>query len=215
MCEKRELQQKSEVYGFLADLFLTPIPTPGTAYVEALLTTLAGLNALTAAEAASLPGLKELRHYQEMSKVCQVETLQRQLAVDRTRLFRGRSAEAAFQPPYEALYRRQRQQPELLLELITCYRQAGLVYEESAAERPDYAGVELAFLSYLYTKEKEAEEQGWTAEAHRYGSAAAAFVQDHLSCWLPAYGQQMAQHAETDFFRGIGLCLVGLLTCCQ
>lgn len=51
-------------------------------------------------------------------------------------------------------------------------------------ERPDHFCAEVELAAFLTLGEAEALERGDRAGAEVYGSAAAAFLRDHLGCWL-------------------------------
>ncbi len=64
-------------------------------------------------------------------------------------------------------------------------------------DAPDHIGVELACLSALW--------QTWAAApAPEITGAIDFFTREHIWRWLPAYGDQLAQNAETSLYRLLG-----------
>ncbi len=62
---------------------------------------------------------------------------------------------------------------------------------------PDHAGIELACLSALL-QAQDAQADATVAQAAHF------FIHQHLSRWLPDFGQKVAQNAKTDFYRAMG-----------
>ncbi|MFQ5803267.1 MAG: molecular chaperone [Candidatus Methylomirabilales bacterium] len=83
------------------------------------------------------------------------------------------------------------------------YNAAGLSVAASFTEPPDHAAVELEFMSFLCGKEAEA----WTKRSLKDGvhrlEAEAKFLDRHLSCWFPAFADQVALRAGDGFYTSV------------
>ena len=97
------VQGRGNVYDFLAQLFLNPIPTPGYEYVQRFFKGIEDFSAFSDQEDYK-EGVRLLKNFKAMANCGNLENIQRQLAVDRTRLCRGTAKMATLIPPYEALY---------------------------------------------------------------------------------------------------------------
>lgn len=134
------------------------------------------------------------------------------LGVDRTRLYRGVSPTYGPPPPYEAVWGKGVTNVSAVLQVIAgIYRRNGMTVAPGAAERPDYVGIELDFLSTLATREAEAWESGDAAAARALITEEKAFLADHVGAWVPAFVERALAMAETDFYRGHLLMLRGFL----
>lgn len=65
-------------------------------------------------------------------------------------------------------------------------------------DMPDHAGIELACLSALLQAHQAAQSDVAVGQAIHF------FIHQHLSRWLPDFGQKVAQNAETDFYQALG-----------
>ncbi len=194
-------ESRRNVYNLLAELFLNAIPTPGHEYAHRFLEAVR--------EPENLPdsgdygeGVRLLKNYTAVAHCGDLETIQRQLAVDRTKLCRGTSRRDEIKPPYEALYLMPEKEMDQLLAIVQFYQKAGLKASEGNFDRMDYIGIELAFMAELCEKERVALESGHEEEYEAALSLQKEFLHDHLLRWALDYCSQMITHAQTEFFRG-------------
>jgi TorA maturation chaperone TorD len=105
-------------------------------------------------------------------------------------------------PPYEGSYESDpiRSSRELA-DVAGFYRAFGAAASGPASERPDHAGCELEFLSFLAVKRLAAEEAGEEEAATVCRDAEATFLQDHLGRWFPAFCREVAQASDAYFYR--------------
>jgi putative dimethyl sulfoxide reductase chaperone len=204
-------QGRRAVYDFLARLFLTPIPTPGHDYTDMFLRAFDDYACVSDLDDFHA-GMRSLQDFKGRAAGGDLEEVQRQLAVDRTRLCRGIVKDAALMPPYEAPYLMPEKETERLLALVRFYRKTGLAVSAGQAERMDFIGVELAFMGELCAKEHAALAAGNTDEYEAVLAWEKEFLQDHLLPWVVDYCGAMIAHAETDFFRGFGSLMRAFLT---
>jgi TorA maturation chaperone TorD len=89
-----------------------------------------------------------------------------------------------------------------MADVAAFYRAFGAEAHGPAAERPDYVGCELEFLSFLELRRLAAldsDEDGVeVVEAIRH-----AFLTDHAGRWLPTFFQEVAAAAEHAFYRSL------------
>jgi len=119
------------------------------------------------------------------------------LATEYTRLF----AREVPCPPYESSYGVQQtfSRVQALSELAGLYAVFGFKIAEAHRDLHDHIGVELEFLSLLYSKEAVALERGWTARARLCHKARMAFCEEHLG-WISNLTQKLQQHASLAFY---------------
>jgi TorA maturation chaperone TorD len=196
-------QGRHAVYDFLAQLFLTPIPTPGHDCARTYLRAIEDYACVSDLEDFR-DGMRSLGRFKAVAAGCDLEEVQRQLAVDRTRLCRGIAGEAALMPPYEAPYVMPEKEIDRLLAIVRFYRKAGLQVSEDHPERMDFIGFELAFMAELCAREGAALAADDANEYRAVLGWEKEFLQEHLLRWAVDYCGQMIEHANTDFFRGIG-----------
>lgn len=127
------------------------------------------------------------------------------LAVDWTRIFRGVAPGYGPCPPYEAMYAgddSQECQANVMSAVLNAYADAGLV-PGNGYSRPDYAGIQLAFLHYLCSRELECLTENNPSEAARFRQQYKQFSAEHLGQWIARYCLQAERFAQTDFYRGV------------
>ena len=147
----------------------------------------------------------------EKTRATDVNTLANQLGADRTRLYRGVSSAYGLQPPYEALWTRNAGSSDLLQELNTIYRHAGVELDAQRPERLDYVGVELDFMQVLANREAACWETGDEIAATSLFGAQRQFFSKHLLNWVPVFTAKALDAAQTDFYRAHLRMLAGLL----
>ncbi|KUO63821.1 MAG: hypothetical protein APF84_14455 [Gracilibacter sp. BRH_c7a] len=197
------VESRRSVYNLLAELFLNPIPTPGSEYAQKFSEALGDL--------ARLPdqgdygeGLRLLNNFKTVANCGDLENIQKNLAVDRTKLCRGTAKKDAVIPPYEALYLSPEKEVDQLLAIVQFYQKAGLKVSAGHFERMDYIGIEFAFMAELCTKERLALDSEQKEKFESVLALEKEFLNQHLLKWALDYCGQVIVHAETEFFRGFG-----------
>ncbi len=89
------------------------------------------------------------------------------------------------------------------LEVRDWYARFGLQIERLNKEPDDHIGLEMSFVAHLashalQTVDADVETFEELLQAQR------DFLTDHLLRWGPAWAKLIKQHANTDFYRGIG-----------
>ncbi len=107
-------------------------------------------------------------------------------------------------PPYESAQRARRLWGPITHQVADFYASVGfdparLRMDEhwQRLDAPDHIGVELACLSALWQTRA-------AAPAPEITGAIDFFTREHIRRWLPAYGDQLAQNAETSLYRLLG-----------
>lgn len=140
------------------------------------------------------------------------DELSKTLGVDRTRLYRGVSPTYGPPPPYESVWNQAATAANTFLaEIAAVYKEDGLGLAEDAYERPDYLGVELAFLETLASKEMKALKGNEAKQAAKLTKRQQWFVETHLVSWVPLFIGKALEFAKTDYYRGHLLMLRGFL----
>lgn len=197
------VQGRQAVYEFLAQLFLTPIPTPGHDYAATFLRAIDDYACFSELDDFR-DGMRSLTTYRLAAAGGDLEEVQRQLAVDRTRLCRGIAKDGVVTTPYEAPYLMPEKETDQLLAIVQFYRKAGLQVGAGQQERMDFIGVELAFMAELCAKEHAALAAGNMQDYEDVLGWQREFLQDHLLQWAVDYCGRIIECAQTDFFRGFG-----------
>jgi TorA maturation chaperone TorD len=68
------------------------------------------------------------------------------------------------------------------------------------AGMPDHIGFEMAFVSALFHNLARAQEPDATPLLMMRD----AFGREHISRWVPDYGRQLTQHAQTPLYQALG-----------
>ena len=148
-------------------------------------------------------GLRELQVFFSEASIDDEGVLD-EVGSDRTFLVRGVTQKGP-RPPYGSLFAGET--PEApgssMLRLKALYRRAGFEVSESAAESPDYLGVELAFAAALLDKVAVAEGE----EAEKLAKMSEEFVRGFVAPFGHAYVQESLGWARTGFCRGMLLLL--------
>lgn len=109
-------------------------------------------------------------------------------------------------PGYETGYRGEGvfQQSAIMADVAGFYRAHGLRAGGDERERPDHITVELEFMAIVTKKEALALEQGMSERVQVCRDTAAAFLQDHLGCWAPAFGLRAAAVSSSPWYTSLG-----------
>ena len=186
-------------YRFLSSIFLT---LPDEAVVANLLR-------FRTEQPVESPGMQQIEGYIKQSQSNTLKSVLQELATDRARLLRG-IAEGGPRPPYESLYLGQPPQ-EIIGGLNQFYARIDYGVSKDVKESPEQIGVEFSYMQALCEKELEALESGLLNEADEYSRLQESFLKQHLGRWAGLYAQEMEQHAQTDFYRGIALLIQELM----
>jgi TorA maturation chaperone TorD len=193
------LQQRTESYGFLSDMFLSMLDETVTSNILKLDMT----------QHANSPGMQQIEEFISMQRANKLEDVMQELAIDRAKLFRGVNAEG-YRPPYESLYLNQSPQ-DILGSLNLFYAKIDCCISKDINDSPEQIGVEFYYMQELCKKELESLENGLLDEAQEYSQLQQSFLKQHLGRWAGLFAQEMERHAQTSFFRGIGLLIKELL----
>lgn len=196
---------RQAVYAFFADLFLAPIPCPGSQFAESLAERVQVL-----AESASLePVIAE--SFRSFLAECgeDAEACQQRLAIDRAMLFRCTRPSKVALPPREGLHRTDQPETTTLVQLASFYDRCHSGPAEGVHEAPDYLGIELAFMAELLRCSLDARDDD--GETGQWAAVQQAFLAEHLGIWAPECCAQLADAAETPAFRGLLGLLAGFL----
>jgi TorA maturation chaperone TorD len=83
------------------------------------------------------------------------------------------------------------------------YAESGVDLPEEVRDQPDFIGFELDFMRHLTEKEAQAWSDGDHAEALVMLERQRAFLEEHITRWIPRFCDVMAREARLDFHRGI------------
>ncbi|MFA6807926.1 MAG: molecular chaperone TorD family protein [Eubacteriales bacterium] len=198
------------IYRLLEKLFMEPIPTPGKDFTNKVLKAINDLD-MNNKDICLNQGIEILKAFHNKSLLSNIETLQKELAVDRTMLCRGINSEYGPPPPYEAVYMESENQQTQILKVIDKYNKMQISVSSEVRERPDYIGLEFAFMAFLCEKELEVYE-GKQEEYEEIIRLETEFLTEHLFKWIPKYCDEMIKWAKTDFFKGIGYLIKGYIS---
>ncbi|MBI4301131.1 MAG: molecular chaperone TorD family protein [Chloroflexi bacterium] len=112
----------------------------------------------------------------------------KELKVEYQRLFGG-----GYAPPYESVYRDGEGQVmgQSTLQVVKEYEAEGLILAPEFRDLPDHIAVELQFMSHLCAQEADAWQRGDASAALGYLRKEKAFLGQHLTKWLPLFGQRV------------------------
>lgn len=212
--EYLEALNAAAFYDFAAEMLLTPLPVPGHNEIVGVASRVRLLFGEAARDEDALPGVRELVTWCEQVENADtqpdegnpeaLEALQRETAVDRTRLSRGVD-EAGPLPPYETYWLSSPggdggASHGRLADIASAYAHANVHFGGEHVERDDFLGVELAFLAHLAHRELTALEHGDTTAACTARAQRETFEREHLFTWLPTWCTSATPHAISTFF---------------
>lgn len=200
-------ETRSRIYGFLAAVYNR---LPDEQFAASLTgSDLAGFVAALARD-EDLPqgmrlGLGLIEEYIEESRGKEVEEVLTELAVDRTRLLRGVKPGYGPPPPYESVYLGPEDAPvpRASVAVRQIYAEAGVGLPEEVKDQPDFIGFELDFMRHLTANEAHAWAKGDGQRAIAALQQEEAFLQAHISQWIPRFCGVMAKEARLGFYQGI------------
>ena len=134
------------------------------------------------------------------------------LQTDYARLFIGPAK--VITPPWESVYFSEERLvfQEETLQVREWYRRFDLQSVKLHAEPDDHVGLELTFLAHLAQRGLTALEQNDPSELQTLLEAQWEFLGSHPGKWVPTWCEQVAQEANTDFYRGIAYMIKGTLS---
>jgi TorA maturation chaperone TorD len=122
------------------------------------------------------------------------------LAEAHERLFGGTVAVAPYEGSYEADPFRQARQ---MADVAGFYRAFDAHAHGGEAERPDHAGAELEFLSFVAMRRIDARNDDRFDDACRCAELEHAFLADHAGRWLPGFFAELAAAADEPYHRAV------------
>jgi TorA maturation chaperone TorD len=148
-------------------------------------------------------GLQELGVFLEETLKRDEKELTDELAVEWTRLFRGLRPGYGPKPPYGYLYQKTRlTELEYLRKISESYAQHGAEIDPSQANRPDYIGLQLSFLSFLHQKASDAYQQELISTASQIEQSARDFFNIEFAPWVLAFCQEAESQVKSGFYHG-------------
>lgn len=148
-------------------------------------------------------GLHELGKFLEDTLNMDDEELTNELSVEWTRLFRGLRPGYGPKPPYAYLHQKSRlTELEYLRKISEIYSQNGAEIEPSQANRPDFLGIQLSFLSFLYHSASDAYQQELISSASQIEKSARDFITFEFAPWVLAFCQEAEPQAKSGFYHG-------------
>ena len=206
---------RSGVYGFLAAVYNR---LPDEPFAESLSgPELAGLFACMA-EREDLPdemqvGVSLVEAFIAASQGRPVKELQTELAVERTRLFRGVQPGYGPPPPYESVYAGSEGAPHMQTSAAVrqIYAEAGVGLPEEVKDQPDFIGLELDFMRHLTAKEAQAWADDDSQVAVEVLKQEQDFLNKHIIRWIPRFCDVMAKEARLGFYQGIAALTKGFV----
>lgn len=139
------------------------------------------------------------------------ETMLQDLNADSTQLFFGPGRVLA--PLWESVYFTEERLvfQESTLDVRRWYQQFKLEPENLNKEPDDHIALEMVFIAHLANLGAQALKMGDEKECEKLLQAQREFINEHLLKWATVWCQQVFDHAQTDFYRGIALLTNGAL----
>lgn len=129
-----------------------------------------------------------------------------ELAVDFARLFIVRKRSTKVAPyPNESVHTSEEHivMDRARDEVRALYRAEGLKAADATRLGEDHIALELEFMQTLAERSAKACRESEDAELSRLLVVQAAFLDDHLLNWAPAFAEVMEETAQTGFYRGL------------
>lgn len=193
-------ESRSEVYKLFSTLF---IRRPDRSFIESLNRFFSQLETISfyqtiPEEMAS--GLKAMKDYLESNRDDETG-----LIVEFTKLLRGFRPDNPPPPPYESIYRGEgRVFGNTTSKLYEEYRKSGLeLTDEYKGEPPDHISFELSFMSHLCDAEAKAWREGDYKKSLSLLETEKRLLEEHILVWIHSLCNQVKQHSETEFYRGL------------
>lgn len=116
-------------------------------------------------------------------------------------------------PPWESVYRSPEQLmfEEQTIQVRQAYARMGFSAPTQYNEPEDHFGLEMMFLVHLCGLGIAALEQDSSESLDYVLDAMRSFFSEHLLAWTPRFLNDVAQSAQTDYYRGAALLASGSL----
>lgn len=166
---------------------------------------------LGADQAETQRGLELLQRWANENRNGISETKMKVLKQDHLYLFIG--VDKVLAPLWESVYFSEKRLvfQEQTLQVREWYSRFQLQAERINREPDDHIGLELIFIAHLASRALQAIEENDEAAFNELLQAQRDFLSEHLLCWGPSWAKLVKQHAQTDFYRGIGHLVHGSL----
>lgn len=208
------LEIRQMVYAFLGSAFLNaPNPTQIRGIIEQKLF---NQFPLELEQDDFMEGLNQLSNWTATNEDSQLEDILSQLQQDYSRLFVGPAEPLAdpLAPPWESVYLTEDKLTfgSPTLKVRDFFRKHGLAYERINNEPDDHFGLEMEFMSKLIQMERAYLKKENLEDGIRLSKEQLTFLQEHVMKWAYSFTEQVAEHACTDYFKGLALLTRGYLT---
>jgi putative dimethyl sulfoxide reductase chaperone len=179
---------RQQVYQFLADCWRIPENPIGP--------TLAALRkCLTELDSAAAEPVVHLKtHAAESDSPAS-------LTPEFTRLFIGPFSPPC--PPYGSVYMENNRtlMGDSTMDVLRRYRDLGVDLDRNFNEAPDHICAELEFMCLLVYKELTGLRSGDPGQTEQMLAHQLAFLDDHLTRWIPPFTDRVAAHAHSRFYQ--------------
>lgn len=159
-------------------------------------------------------GMTLIQNYNYLNKVFPLDKAQEKLTVDKNCLISGIPTQNTIKPPYEFIYTN-RCSEDVIKEVMSFYEETGMEINEEIHNAPDYIGLELNFMAELCAEEVLSLSRDYSLETVFevviVRLLQKAFLQNHISKWVPPFADELIKDAQTDFFKGVGFLLKGYI----
>lgn len=99
------------------------------------------------------------------------------------------------------------------IEVRARYRKHGVSLTRQGSEPDDSLAPMLAFCAHVQQREVDALRRGDGAFASECRGDLDSFIAEHLLPWMAAWRYLVEENATSDYYRGVGLLVFGLLRC--
>ncbi|MCA9157312.1 MAG: molecular chaperone TorD family protein [Planctomycetales bacterium] len=121
-------------------------------------------------------------------------------------------------PPYETEYINSKytfQRSQTLADVSGYYRAFGLTTSSTSAERPDHIVLELEFMAFLLSKERQAHQNRESLERQTHldvcRRAQRRFLSEHLAVWASLFAKLVQRENPGGFYEAAGIFLAALI----
>jgi TorA maturation chaperone TorD len=165
----------------------------------------ASLNDLVETPILISEGLREIRAFIDSSKDTPLQSLQKDLSVEYTRLFRGIKRFYGPPPPYESVYSGEGVlMGDISVIVQSEYAEVGLkVPNHLKGEMPDHIGFELDYLRYLCEEESKSFKNEKIVDGISLKEKQIKFLFEHVGKWVPRFIENALEHATSGFYKGV------------
>ncbi len=201
----RDAETRAEMFGFIASMLNRK---PGAELVRRLRSAgseaFAGLIPDGDSSGSVGHGFLDMADFVEETEDYPEDEVEKMLAIDWTRLFRGVSPGYGPPPPYESVYIDQDKSGiEIIQSVRRWYMENGAGIDRRQPNRPDYLGLQIDFLRYLAEQEQKAWDHGYSDEALDFLKKSIQFIAEHITPWAHEFCEQAIGFADTGFYRGL------------